>query len=287
MRYVRASMEDQAKVEHFLSQFVNDDLLLKFPEYLSQKTGGVYIALDEDEVVGAGVASMPRPHEGYIGGIRVSPTRQGEAIESQLAEFQLQEVQRLGAAVVRAVVMDDSPLVEIFKGKLGFETWDEWHVGTIEGYQAPEYVSEVAGPVWSLDHDRILRFWMHFSKDLWADRDLFVPHSLTIEDVGARIEAGSAALAPQAASQEVDTLALYRIGSDDLYIHYLRSLGDNLEALIQYLGIEARAWGINRIRFALPRQTAEQLAEVVQLPVVDAWKGLVLERRLSLAASNR
>ena len=111
LRYVRASAEDQAKVEEFLHRMQDDRLIKQLGKLLSLTQGGLYLAIDDnDAIVGTAVLTLPKRHEAYLGQVRLaSPNLDRETLTS-FAAFQLEEAQKLGAHIVRAMAGDDSYL---------------------------------------------------------------------------------------------------------------------------------------------------------------------------------
>ncbi|AEJ38947.1 hypothetical protein TPY_0752 [Sulfobacillus acidophilus TPY] len=283
LRYVRAAAEDQARIEQFLGQFVDDYLVHEFPRYLTYKTGGIYLANDDDQLVGLSVIALPKPHEAYLGGMRIRPDVQGKGVGEEFAAFQVAEAERLGATVIRALVPRGNDASRSIWEGLGFRVVEEWVVGTFEGFQGPPYGNEVAGPAWAIDRQRIEAFYEQHPRDLWAMPDPWIPQSLTLDDIWGRLEAGGALVAPQEVGQAVDTLALYAINDRDLTVHYMRSMGTHLKALLEYLWVEARAWGVKTLRFGLPRPQADKLKEAAALPVLNEWRGLILEKQVGLS----
>lgn len=278
VRYVRATVEDQAKIDRFLSQFVNDYLPAQLPEYLSYRTGGVYLAYDDEEIVGTAVLALPKPHEAYLGGMRISPPRQGQGLGQAFVKFQMEEAARLGAEVVRALVSRGNTSVKaVLEDQLGFRAVDDWVVGRLTGFEAPEYPPVAAGPAWAVDHDRLLAFWRQHDQDLWAGSDPWMPHSWSQDDLWKFVELGGVALAPQGPDDAIDSLAIFRVQKEALHVHYLRSAGHTLKDLLSYLFVEARAWGVNVLRFGLSQAGADQLIAAGSGAVQDEWRGVVLQ----------
>ncbi len=285
LRYVRASVEDQEKVREFLRQFVDDYLAGQIEELVAQRQGGLYLALDEEQIIGTAVVLLPKRHEAYLGGVRIAPSRQATGLAEEFAQFQVDEAKRLGAGVARALIhQDNQASLHILKDVMGFHVVDGWMVGTLSGFDAPEIPPMEAGPAWAVDKERIVAFWSQVAEDLWASKNLWAPHSLTMEDIWQRFEASGVAVSPQTLNQEIDTLAMYRLGLDKvLYLNYFRTSGGHLtRELLDYLWVEARAWGVDRLQYGLPRKQAENLLSVTGLIPTDTWSGLVLETDLSL-----
>ncbi len=288
MRYIRATAEDQARIQEFLSQFVDDYLSKNIGAYVSRDTGGLYLAVDEQEQIAAlAVIDLIRPKEAHLGGLRVRPDLQNGPAASEFMEFQVQESKRLGAAVIRALVGRGNELSQqALQEKLGFHVVDEWVVGSIQGFEAPEYPDGGAGPAWAVDRDRLRAFFKEHSEDLWSDRTQWLPRSLTFDDVWHGVELGAAAIAPQDVAEAVDTFALFEIHDGDMHVKYLRSMGHHLKSLMQYLWVECRAWGVNTLRFGLPRQAADKLAEAAGVPLSREWNGVVLEMHVGLTSTS-
>jgi N-acetylglutamate synthase-like GNAT family acetyltransferase len=285
LRYVRAAAEDQARIEQFLALFVDDYLSREVSRYLTYKTGGLYLALDDDAIVGTAVIALPKSHEAYLGGMRIRPDVQGKGIGHEFTAFQLKEAERLGARVVRALVARGNDLARnILQNDFGFHVVDEWVVGSVEGFQVPPYVNDIAGPAWAIDRPRLLTFYNRHPEELWATPDHWMPRSLGFEDIWARVEAGEAVVAPQDGDQDLDSLALYHIQEHEMHLNYLRTMGAHLKALVEYLWVEARAWGVKTLTFGLPRAAADKLKEAANVPVSGEWRGLVLEKHLGLSA---
>ncbi|MDA8194636.1 MAG: GNAT family N-acetyltransferase [Thermaerobacter sp.] len=281
VRYALAKAEDQSKVEQFLSQFVNDYLVSQISDYIAQRTGGLYLAYQSDELIGTAVVSLPKAHEACLGGMRVTPSFQGTGLEREIAQFQIEEARRLGAQIIRAVRgADNQAEQELWEGQLGFQPVVEWVVGRIEGAskaEGPTFAPATAGPAWAVDRDRLLTFWGRHQDDVWAGQNLWAPHGFSGEDVLTQLERGSVGMAPQADGIEVDSMAIFRVANKALRLHYLRSAGAYLKDLIAYLGVEARAWGVTAIRFGLTRDAADQLLAVATGEITEEWRGVVLE----------
>ncbi|CAB1128107.1 N-acetyltransferase [Candidatus Hydrogenisulfobacillus filiaventi] len=282
LRFVHAEKADESRARQFLSQFTNDYLPQELSGYLERPRGGLYLALDDDRVVGTIVLEFPRTHEAYVGGLRVSPDRQKQGIGRQFVEFAMEEARRLGATIMRAVVAEGNQVSEhLMRDDLAFHAVERWRVGTIRPLPVPARLPDEAGPAWAVDHDRLLAFWNKYQDDLWADLNPWVPHSLSAEDISRRFETGGIALLPQTGA-EVRGLALYRLHNRErLDIGYLRAeTTEELAQLVQYLWVEAHAWGITVARFGLSRQAADRLLALGGLEETDDWQGMVFERSL-------
>jgi L-amino acid N-acyltransferase YncA len=288
VRYVRATAEDQARIREFLSQFVDDYLSEHIEAYLSSDSGGVYLALDEDnQVLGSAIVDMVKAQEAYVSGMRIRPDLQATALGQEFAEFQVQEAKRLGASVIRALVGSGNEMSQkVLQEKLGFQVVEEWVVGSLQGFEAPPFADFDAGPAWAVDRDRLAAFFHEHENDLWSDRDHWLPRKLTFDDVWQGVESGSAAVAPQDANQSVDALALFRIHEGDMHLNYLRSMGQHLKALMQYLWVESRAWGVKTLHFGLPRNSADTFIEVAGLPLQREWHGIILEKHVGLTSTS-
>lgn len=287
MTYVRATAEDQARIQEFLSQFVDDYLTEHIATYLSSETGGLYMALDDEkQVLATAVVDLIKPHEAYLSGMRIRPDMLGTGLGQEFAEFQVQEAKGLGATIIRALVGRGNEVSQqILQEKLGFHVVEEWVVGSMQGFDAPQFPDPVAGPAWAVDRDRLYAFCHQHADDLWSERSHWLPQKLTFDDVWHGVELGAAAVAAQDAEHDVDTLALYRIHEGDLHLNYLRSMGKHLKALIQYLWVESRAWGVKTLHFGLPRHAADKFIEVAGLPLSREWHGIVLEKHVGLTTT--
>ncbi len=285
LRYVRASKEDQAKVEQFL-QGVQDDSSQKVGLYLTQAQGGLYLALDGDAIVGTAVITFPKRHEGYLGSVRMAPPQQDRDLFKDFAAYQLEEAQKAGAHIVRALVSEDDTLWSaVLREDFGFELAGDWVVGEFEGYQTTETPPEQAGPSWAVDKERVKEFMNHFPDALWVNADMYIPQSLTPEDMENQFEAGGIAVAPQDGRKDIDSVALYRVRNNDaIDLKYFATQGEYTDELLKYLWIEARAWGVQKMRFGLPAETAERIASVLHLPANAQWQGSVLQKKLDIPA---
>lgn len=288
MRYVRATAEDQARIQDFLSQFVDDYLAEHIAAYFSSDSGGVYMALDEEnQLLATGIVELARPQEVYVSGMRIRPDLQGGRLGQEFAEFQVQEGKRLGASVIRSLVGRGNEFSQrILQETLGFHVVDEWVVGSFEGFEAPAFAEGDAGPAWAVDQERLRAFVKQHEDDLWSGKDHWLPRRLTFEDVWQGVEVGAAAVAPQNIGDPVDTLALFRITDGDMHLNYLRSMGQHLKTLLQYLRVESRAWGVKTLHFGLPRHAADKFIEAADLPLAREWHGVVLEKHVGLTSSS-
>ncbi|MGC8487924.1 MAG: GNAT family N-acetyltransferase [Clostridia bacterium] len=282
LTFVRATDADHDKVRQFLAQFVDDYLAETYAPHLSQRRGGLYLALDGDELVGTCIISLPKAHEAYLSGMRIAPSRQGQGLGEDFGRFQLKEARRLGATLVRVLVhADNEASAHVLQDKLGFRVVDHWAVGEISPIPAPTERPSDAGPAWAIDRERLEAFTQGCAGDLWGVTE-WQPESLDIADVLRRIEDGGAAVVPQMG--ELSALALTRIQSKEtLYIQYFRVLGQAVTSLLDYLWNEARAWGVNRCRFGLSQVAAEALRNAVPNCEI-IWRGLVMERNIALGS---
>lgn len=281
LHYVRASGEDQAKIQAFLNDFPNDYLAEQVSKYIKQQPGGLYLAMDDETIVGTAVISFPKPHEAYMSGMRVSPSRQGQGIGEAFAQFQLGEIERLGVSMVRCLVDEGNTLSRrLLEEKLGFQLRTRWRVGVVEGLRDLPLPSLESGPAWSVDMERMGPFWQKHRQDLWSGKDPWVPQSWSLDDIRIQVENGNAAVHPQALDRAVDGLALYTVHNQErLDLHYLRGTGGGIEEIVRYLGMEARAWGLNQVRFGLPDSDSTGLTSAPALTVSFDWRGLVFEKR--------
>lgn len=284
LTFVRATQEDLEKVRQFLAQFVDDYLAEQIQDYLGRRTGGLYLGLDEDKLVGTCVISFPKPHEAYLSGMRIAPERQGQGVAEEFAQFQLDEARRLGAQVVRVLVhADNKASAHVLQDKLGFHVVDQWAVGEINPLPSPTERPADAGPAWAVDRERLGAFLHQHADDLWAAHE-WEPSGLEMRDVMRRFGQGGVAVIPQ--TGELKGLALSRVESKDvLHLNYLRTVGHALGNLLDYLWNEARAWGISRCRFGLSVHAAERLRALVPNTEIH-WRGLVMERHLNLTTSE-
>ncbi len=278
LRYVRASAEDQAKVEEFLRRIQDDRLIKELDKLLSLTQGGLYLAIDDNgAVVGTAVLTLPKGHEAYLGQVRLaSPNLDRETLK-EFAAFQLEEAQKLGAHVVRAMAGDDDELwASILQEESQFEPVEKWIVGTFEGYQAPDVPPLEAGPAWAVDKERIRKFMETVTNAFWAEKDLHIPTSLDDQSLENQFEVGGIAVAPQDGRLPVDSLVLYRIrNTESLDIRYFRSEGHYIHQLLDYLWLEARAWGIKRIQVGLCEKTALQIQDALQVSMQLEWTGRI------------
>lgn len=288
MRYIRATAEDQARIQEFLSQFVDDYLSEHIGGYFSSENGGVFMALDDDnQLLATAIVDLVKPQEAYLSGMRIRPDMQGSSLGHEFAEFQVQEAKRLGAQVIRALVgRGNEASQKILQENLGFHVVEEWVVGSLEGFDAPRFSELEAGPAWAVDRERLAAFVNQHSEDLWADKNHWLPRRLTFEDVWHGVELGAAAVAPQDFAQSLDAVALFRISDGDIHLNYLRSMGQHLKSLLQYLWVESRAWGVKRLHFGLPRHAADKFIEVAGLPLAREWHGIVLEKHVGLTSTS-
>ncbi|MCY0898729.1 MAG: GNAT family N-acetyltransferase [Firmicutes bacterium] len=288
MRYVRATAEDQARIQEFLSQFVDDYLAEHIATYLSLETGGIYLALDDNgQLAAMAVVDMVKTHEAYLSGMRVRPELQGTSVGTDFAAFQVQEAKRLGAQVIRALVgRGNESAQQILQEKFGFHVVDEWVVGSMQGFEAPTYADGVAGPAWAVDRDRLEAFFRQYDEELWSGHNHWLPRALSFDDVWHGVEQGALAVAPQETQKALDTVALFEIYDGAMHLNYLRSMGQHLKSLIQYLWVEARAWGVKTLHFGLPRHAADKFVEMAGLPLTREWHGLVLEKHVGLTSTS-
>ena len=284
LTFVRATEADHDRVRQFLAQFVDDYLAETYSQHLVERRGGLYLALDGDQLVGTCVISLPKAQEAYLSGMRIAPNRQGQGLGEEFGRFQLDEARRLGARIVRVLVRQDNEAwANVLQEKLGFRVVDHWAVGEISPIPEPRDRPSDAGPAWAIDRERLADFTQTCAGDLWSMTE-WQPESLDIGDVLHRIEDGGAAVVPQ--TGELSALALTRIQSrETMYIQYFRALGQAVGSLLDYLWNEARAWGASRCRFGLTQSAADRLrASVPNCEII--WRGLVLERQLNLAPSE-
>ena len=288
MTYVRATAEDQARIQEFLSQFVDDYLSEHMGAYLSLENGGLYLAQDDsNQVMAVAVVDLVKVHEAYVSGMRIRPDMQGTELAQEFAEFQVQEAKRLGASLIRALVGRGNELSQkVLQDKLGFQVVDEWVVGSVEGFNAPLFADAEVGPAWAVDRERLVAFIDKFPDDLWSDKDHWLPRRLTFNDVWGGVELGSAALAPQDDAESLDALALFRISDGDMHLNYLRSVGQHLKSLLQYLWVESRVWGVKTLHFGLPSQAVDKLIEASGLSLSREWRGLVLEKHVGISSTS-
>ncbi|PSR23442.1 MAG: N-acetyltransferase [Sulfobacillus thermosulfidooxidans] len=279
LRYVRASLEDQAKVEEFLRSIQDEGLLKEVSTLLSLTQGGLYLAIDDhDAIVGTAVITLPKRHEAYLGHVRLASPNQDRETLKDFASFQLEEAQKLGAHVVRALASENDQLwAAVLQEESEFKPVEKWVVGSFEGFQAPDVPPLEAGPAWAVDKERIREFMDQVTNPLWAENDLHIPSSLEPQDLENQFEVGGVAVAPQDGRLTVDSLALYRVrNTDAIDIKYFRSHGHYIRQLLDYLWLEARAWGVSKMRFGLNEQTASQIADALQIPIQVEWAGSIL-----------
>ncbi len=281
LTFVRATEADRDRVRQFLAQFTDDYLAETYAPHLNQRRGGLYMALDGEELVGTCIISLPKSQEAYLSGMRIAPNRQGNGLGEEFGRFQLLEARRLGATLVRVLVhADNEASAHVLEEKLGFRVVDHWAVGEISPIPAPVERPPDAGPAWAIDRERLESFTKGCAGELWGVTE-WQPESLDIADVLRRIEDGGAAVMPQ--TGELAALALTRIQSKEtLYIQYFRVLGQTVGSLLDYLWNEARAWGASRCRFGLSQAAADALRSAVPNCEI-IWRGLVMERNLAMS----
>jgi len=292
LTFVRATREDSDRVRAFLqvapsSADGNDDLLNDFQEHLAGRSvGGLYLAIDDGTIVASCVISLVQPKEAYLSGLRVHPDWVNQGVEEAFGQFQLDEARRLGADVVRMLVnVDNEAANQLLQEKLGFQVVDHWAVGEINPIPTPARAPRDAGPAWAIDRERLLAFLnKQEAQGLWSCDEQWDLQSLALPDVLKRVEEGGVALAPNEGA--IEALALTRVQAREvLHIEYLRDVGHRLSGLLDHLWSEARAWGANRCRFGLSLGVAERLRALVPNTEIT-WRGLVLERRLTLSPTE-
>jgi GNAT superfamily N-acetyltransferase len=292
LTFVRATREDSDRVRAFLQGAASttdghDDLSHDYSEHLAGRSvGGLYLAIDGDQVEASCAMTMVQPKEAYLSGLRVRPDRQGQGVDEELGRFLLLEARRLGADVVRVLVgADNEAAHRLLQDKLGFAVVDQWAMGEINPIPTPERLPRDAGPAWAVDRDRLSAFLAaQGSVGLWSCDDEWELQSLALSELLKRVEDGGVALAPNQGA--IEALALTRLQAREvLHIEYLRDLGHRLSALLDHLWSEARAWGASRCRFGLSLGVAERLRALVPNTEIT-WRGLVMERRLPLNPSE-
>lgn len=287
MRYVRASEEDEAKIRDFLAQFPPDYLLEAFPRYLTAKPGGLYMALDNDVLVAIAAIVMTRPHEAYLSGLRVLKEAASTGIHREFAGFQIEEARRAGARVVRAFVDEtNTESLAALRDGLSFEQGTEWEVGLLN--QIDPTGAELpldAGPAWAVDQERLRAFWQEHRGALWTLNDPWVPVALTEEDLEHAVPTGGVAVVPQDTDEAIRGLALYQVKNrDTIDVRYLDGDEESRLDLLRFLRVEARAWGVTRLRYGMPRAVAEEVVRFFERTPESPWRGWILERSLTRAA---
>ena len=284
LRYVRASLEDQAKIEEFLRSSQEESVIKEVGTLLGFTQGGLYVAIDNNgTIVGIAVMTLPKRHEAYLGHVQMAPPHQDRETLKEFAAFQLEEARKLGAHVIRALASSDDELwAATLQEDSEFEPVEKWVVGTFEGHQVPDVPPIEAGPAWAVDKPRIREFMDQEPAALWAENDLHIPSSLDSQDLENQFEVGGIAVAPQDGRTAVDSLALYRVrNADAIDIKYFRSHGHDIRQLLEYLWLEARAWGVNRMRVGLSDKAASQISETLQLPIQVEWAGSILVHHIN------
>ena len=285
LEYVRASEQDEARIRQFLGQFASDYLMQVFPQYINTQSGGFYLALDENsKVVGTAALTLVRPHEAYFVGMRIVPESEMEGVARGLTDFQMAEALKLGARVVRVLVEESNQTsLHVLQDELHFGVAVPWEVGDLRDLPAAKAAGQyVAGPAWAVDRARLFEFFGKRSNPLWAGDDLWHPRSLQEEDLAKGFEVGGAAVAPQDVEKPVTGLLLYQVKNREcLNISYLESDDPaSTSALLDYLLVEAQAWGATEIRYGLSQEKAKLLAEEYGRKAEDVWRGWLLERVL-------
>lgn len=284
MNYARATIDDKEKIAQFLSQFVNETVFKNLDHYLTRRVGGLFLAIDDHQDL-IGIASLTSSNnmDVVISGLRISPPHQNASVVGEFGEFLLNESRMLGARKVRFLVSRDNQVMQnVWSQSLGFVVQKGWVMGAIEEFDAQEYVPEMAGPAWSVDRDRVEKLWEELEPpQLWSHHDLLSPQALTMDDVWQRFEDGGAALAPQHTSDDVDTIVLYSVQHNEaIDIQYIHPGAKFLHSVLEFLWIEARAWGLQKLRFGVEQTTFEQLAKAVGDKIKPEWSGVIMEKRL-------
>lgn len=287
MRYVRASEEDEAKIRDFLAQFPSDYLLEAFPRYLTAKPGGLYMALENDTLVATAAIVMKRPHEAYLSGMRVASGSGADGLHREFAAFQIEEARRLGAHVVRAFVeQTNTESLTALRDDLSFEQGTEWEVGALA--QIDPMGTELpldAGPAWAVDQERLRSFWQDRRSALWTMDDPWVPVALAEEDFERAVPTGGVAVVPQNTDEPIRALTLYQVKNrDTLDLRYLDGDEAGRRDLLMFLVVEARVWGVTRLRYGMPRAVAEEVVRFFDRIPESPWRGWILERSLTRAA---
>ncbi|OFI45774.1 GNAT family N-acetyltransferase [Floricoccus penangensis] len=85
-RATYVDLHTQEYIEKVISDFYNDERVLKEVENSSKDWGGYFVALDGDQVVGAAGGGMTGDETGELFVIYLDPTRRNEGIGSLLLE---------------------------------------------------------------------------------------------------------------------------------------------------------------------------------------------------------
>ncbi len=282
LRYVRASEQDEAKMRQFLGQFPSDYTRLDYSRYLKAPIGGVYLALtDESEVVGVAVAVSGGPQEIYLTGIRIAAGTDGQEICKGLTDAQMEDAAQRGVAVVRALIEEDNE-IPLHTLQDGYSCLAKvmWEVGEYAQVAAPPpSPSAEAGPAWAVDQERIFGFLANHPHQLWAGEDLWFPRPLSDKDLEQGFEVGGAAVWPQDVERPVQGLALYQVKNHErLDIRYLKADSPAvLDALLDYVLVEAHAWGVTQLRYGLNGEEAQAVRDKYGNPSGAVWRAWMLD----------
>ncbi len=283
LRYVRASEQDEARIRQFLGQFPSDYLRLDYSRYLKAPMGGVYLALtdEESEVVGVAAAVSGRPQEICLTGMRIADGADGQEICRGLTDVQMEDAVKGDVPLVRALIDENNELpLHTLQERYNFQSRIIWEVGEYaQVTNLTPTLSGEAGPAWAVDQERLFGFLANYPRQLWAGEELWLPQTLGDKDLERGFEVGGAAVWPQDVERPVQGLALYQVRNHErLDIRYLKADTPTVQqALLDYLLVEAHAWGVTRLRYGLSADQAQTVRARYGDPSGPVWRGWILD----------
>ncbi len=133
-------------IEQIISEYYNEERVYKEVTETGRGWGGWFVALDGEEVVGAGGGGMTGAREAEIYVLYLKPTRRNEGIGSKLLHAITLQQQELGATIQWVSVAKDNQKAIPFYEAKGFRFQHEeeaYEKGVHEDYISLRYAREV------------------------------------------------------------------------------------------------------------------------------------------------
>src|SRR2546429_166614 len=91
-----------------------------FDDWARDRRGGLWVALEDGEIVGIAKLTMLGDREAWLHALRVDPRRQRRGIGTALLAHRLERARRLGARVARLDTAEDNVAVHRLMRRFGF-----------------------------------------------------------------------------------------------------------------------------------------------------------------------
>ena len=226
-----------------LARLWSDDYIIDvFDEWARDRRGGLWVAVEDDAIVGIAKLTLLGDREAWLHALRVDPRYQRRGIGTALLEHRMERARRLGARTMRLDTAEDNVAVHRLMRRFGFR-----RVGSFTRLAARARAGDPPRMVTRSEVPEVTRLLQR------GDGLLHLPYTerrVTAADVARAARAGDCLVSAGAAA----IVAVRRRGRGPkrLAIHALGGSPRGVRGLLKELRAEARRRRLAQVAWAAP-----------------------------------